>query len=108
MIRESLAMMVAGLFLHSTSALAQIPRGVELTWAASDTPNVTYRIYRSNISGTYGSTPLASVSWTSYTDYTVQAGRKYFYVVKAVDSIDHTSLSAPSNEAQARIPGLSG
>ena len=108
MIRTSLAMMIAGLFLHSTSALAQIPHSVALSWEASTTPNVTYNIYRSNTSAAYGTTPLASVSGTSYTDYAVQAGQTYFYVVKAVDSTNPNNLSSPSNEALAIIPTPSG
>ena len=108
MIRTSLAMMIAGFFLHSTSALAQIPHSVALGWEASTTPNVTYNIYRSNTSGAYSTTPLASVSGTSYTDYAVQAGQTYFYVVKAVDSTDPNNLSSPSNEAVAIIPTPSG
>src|SRR5262245_43823388 len=108
MIRTSLAMMIAGFFLHSTSALAQIPHSVALTWEASTTPNVTYNIYRSNTSGAYSATPLASVSWTSYDDSAVQAGQAYFYIVRAVDSIDPNNLSAPSNEALAIIPAPSG
>src|SRR5262245_613045 len=102
MIRTSLAMMIAG--LHSTSALAQIAPSVVLTWVASTTPNVTYNIYRSNTSGAYSSSPLASVSGTSYTDYTVQAGQTYFYVVKAMDFTNPNNLSSPSNEASAIIP----
>jgi uncharacterized protein (TIGR03437 family) len=108
MIRPSLAMMIAVFFLHSTSAFAQIPHSVDLTWRASTTPNVTYSIYRSNTSGDYSTTPLASVSGTSYTDYSVQAEQTYFYVVKAVDSTNPDNLSAPSNEAVATIPTLFG
>jgi uncharacterized protein (DUF736 family) len=81
---------------------------VDLTWVASTTPNVTYNIYRSNTSGAYSTTPLASVSGTSYTDYAVQAGQTYFYVVKAVDSTYPNDLSSPSNEALAIIPTPSG
>ena len=108
MIRTALAMMIAGFFLHSTSALAQIPHSVDLTWQASTTPNVTYNIYRSNTSGAYSTIPIASVSGTSYTDYAVQAGQTYFYVVKAVDSTNPNNLSSPSNEALAIIPTSSG
>ena len=109
MIRIFLAMMIAGFFLDSTSALAQIPHSVALTWEASTTPNVTtYNIYRSNTSGAYPTTPLASVSGMSYTDYTVQAGQTYFYVVKAVDATNPNNLSALSNEARAIIPTSPG
>jgi hypothetical protein len=108
MIRTSLAMMIAGFCLHSTSALAQSAPSVALTWVASTTPNVTYNIYRSNTSGAYSSSPLASVSGTSYTDYTVQAGQTYFYVVKAMDFTNPDNLSSPSNEASAisRTPNV--
>ena len=105
MIRTSLAIIIANFFLPSTSALAQVPHSVALTWVASTTPNVIYNIYRANTSGAYGTTPLASVSATGYTDYAVQAGQTYFYVVRAVDSTNPNNLSSPTNEVQAIIPG---
>ncbi|HZR63497.1 MAG TPA: FG-GAP-like repeat-containing protein [Terriglobales bacterium] len=108
MTRTFLAMMIAGFFLHCNSALAQISHSVTLTWGASTTPYVAYNVYRSNTSGAYNTTPLASVSATSYTDSTVQAGQIYFYVVKAVDATHPNNLSAPSNEAMAVIPASSG
>lgn len=45
MFRTSLAITIAGCFLRSTLALAQIPHSIELTWVASTTANVTYYVY---------------------------------------------------------------
>jgi hypothetical protein len=96
-------MMIAG-FLFSFSAVAQTAHSVTVNWGASTSPNVLYNVYRSNTSGVYGATALTSLSGTSYTDFAVQEGLTYFYVVRAVDAMNPNNLSAPSNEAVATIP----
>jgi len=78
------------------------PHSVSLKWTASTTPNVTYNVYRSTTSGSYSWAPLASAgAATSYTDYSVQAGVTYYYVVTAVSG---SSESGRSNETPATIP----
>jgi hypothetical protein len=75
---------------------------VSLTWVASAIPNVTYNVYRSNTSGSYSSSPVASlISGTSYIDNTVLSGQTYFYVVTAASG---GVESNHSNEVQAVIP----
>jgi hypothetical protein len=79
---------------------------VILSWTASATTGVTgYYIYRGTTSGGESSTPLnpTSLDGTRYTDESVTAGTKYYYVVKAVAS-NGVTLSAASNEASATVP----
>jgi hypothetical protein len=82
---------------------------VKLTWKASTSAGVRYNVYRSSKQGgclktnsnncqKISPSPLPS---TNYTDGTVQAGHRYFYVVKAVSS--GGPESGPSNEAQVAI-----
>lgn len=80
-----------------------VPHYVSLSWTASVTPpSVTYyNVYRSTTLGVYPSTPLASVGTaTTFTDYTVQAGVTYFYVVTAVSGTTESGYSTP---AQATV-----
>lgn len=62
---------------------------VTLNWKRVTLTAEAYNIYRSTISGNYGE-PLAyslSVnSYKEYTDYTVQKGTTYYYVITAVNS----------------------
>lgn len=80
------------------------PHRVDLTWSASQSPDVVgYNIYRSTVSGggyTKVNGPLNSD--TSYTDTTVTAGQTYFYIAKAVDGNDMESGS--SNQVQVAVP----
>ena len=96
MVRTSLAMLIAGFLLNCTSAVAQTSHSVTVNWGASSSPNVLYSVYRSNTSGSYGIIPLTSLSGTSFTDFAVQEGLTYFYVVRAVDALNPNNLSAPS------------
>lgn len=76
---------------------------VLLQWTASTTAGVTYNVFRGTSPGGESTTPLnpSPVSMTSYTDTNVTSGDTYYYTVEAVDS---AGSSAPSNEAQAKIP----
>src|ERR1700676_5017403 len=86
------------------AALAQrkSPAGhwVNLTWIASSSKITGYNIYRSDISGS-GYTKLnpSPVKEPTYLDSSVQAGKSYYYVVKAVD--EKGVESAPTNETVA-------
>lgn len=74
-----------------------------LTWRASTSPVIGYRVYRADRPndppGLIGVTPADT---TRFTDNTVEAGRTYFYVVKAFDSANKES--APSTKVTATIP----
>lgn len=76
---------------------------VSLSWTASTSTVVGYKVYRATQSGgpyaVLNSSPDPS---TTYTDSNVQAGSTYYYVVTAVDSSG--TESAYSNQAQAVVP----
>jgi fibronectin type 3 domain-containing protein len=77
---------------------------VDLTWTASTSTVSGYNVYRREQSQTSYTSKLNSslVAGTTYTDSTVEAGKAYFYVARAVDSNGVESVN--SNEAQAVVP----
>jgi len=76
---------------------------VDLKWTASTSRVVGYNVYRSEkATGPYVRLTSAPVSRTDYTDRTVQAGRTYFYRVRAVDNKGHES--SYSNQVKAVVP----
>ncbi|MDO8521604.1 MAG: fibronectin type III domain-containing protein, partial [bacterium] len=78
------------------SATAVSSSQINLSWTAStDTVSVTgYKIYRNG-----GTTPLATVTETSYSNTGLSAGTNYSYTVKAVDAAGNLSLSSASANA---------
>jgi fibronectin type 3 domain-containing protein len=96
-------MIVGAAILYVPTQLhAQTSRSVALNWVASTTPNVTYNVYRSTVSGSgYSQINASPVTTLSFTDTQVSSGTTYFYVVR---SFDGTTESANSNEAKAVIP----
>jgi fibronectin type 3 domain-containing protein len=77
-------------------------RSVALTWVASTTPNVSYKIYRGAASGGPFTFLSSAGTTTNFNDTNVQSGITYYYVVTAVDSSGNESVY--SNQAQAVIP----
>ncbi len=75
---------------------------VSLQWSApasnGGSPITEYKVYRGTTSGGESTTPIATVTTTSYTDSTVTNGQTYYYYVTAVNSVGESS---PSNEASA-------
>jgi fibronectin type 3 domain-containing protein len=73
---------------------------VALSWNASTGSSpLTYNVYRGTAAGGESTTAIASnLSGTTYTDTTAANGTKYYYVVKAVNSL---GTSGSSNEASA-------
>jgi hypothetical protein len=63
---------------------------VDLTWSAptddGGAPVTGYKVYRSQTSGSYGSSPIATVTIGSYEDSAVTNGQKYYYTIKAVNA----------------------
>jgi len=68
---------------------------VLLTWTASTTPNVTYKVYRCTISaaactssqpGNFGVPLATSIAATTYADLMVSSGATYYYALTAVDT----------------------
>jgi hypothetical protein len=80
-----------------------LPHSVDLSWTASTSVVSGYNVYRGTQSGgPYTKLNVALVGGTTFTDNTVVAGNTYFYVVTAVDNLNHESPF--SNEAKAVIP----
>ena len=100
-------------FASSANGVAQTLSGsgasnVALSWSASTTPNVTYKVYRCSISsaacvqGQPGNfTNIAgSVASLTYTDAAVSSGQTYYYALTAVDGTGVESvLSTVTNPA---------
>jgi hypothetical protein len=77
--------------------LTQQGRRVALSWTASSTPGVTYRVYRQPS----GTSPYASgVTGTTYSDANVVSGTSYTYWVTAFNGV---SESDPSNQATLTV-----
>jgi hypothetical protein len=92
-------------FLESLGGIgiAGTPHRVGLSWAPSASSVVGYNIYRGTATGGPYSkinSPLDASS--AYTDGSVQGGKTYYYVVKAVDATGMES--SPSNEVTAVVP----
>ena len=75
---------------------------VALGWTVSSGA-VSYNVYRSTVSGSFGSTPLAAgLGSTSYNDNTALNGTTYYYVVTAVNGGGESGFS---NQAAATPVG---
>jgi hypothetical protein len=91
----------------STSARKQAPSSpphkVTLSWTASVSKDVGYRVYRATRSGgPYTIIQFTPITGTSFVDSNVQAGQTYFYVVTAIDRSGVES--AYSKEISATVP----
>jgi hypothetical protein len=76
---------------------------VALTWDASTSKVIGYRVYRSESSGgSYNALNGTAISALNYSDDSVSAGTTYYYVVTAVDPSGAESVY--SNQATAVIP----
>lgn len=99
--------------VRGASAVAAGQR-IQLTWTASEYPVVAgYSIYRCTQSGQYASRPYAVVGrQASYLDTNVQAGQRYYYVVRSYDAAGnehHASAevsAATEPLAPTQTPGL--
>ncbi len=82
---------------------------VSLAWNAvtagpSNFPVAGYEVYRGTALGSYGPTPVATPSTTNWVDNTVSDGTRYFYVIRAVDTVHQGSDPAGIHESQASLP----
>ena len=66
---------------------------VGLTWAASSGAT-SYSVYRGTTAGGEGTTPIASVSTPSYNDTGLTNGTRYYYKVRATNSVGTSGLSS--------------
>jgi len=76
---------------------------VALRWRASASPVAGYNVYRAaQPGGPYSRLNGSAHPETSYTDFSVQGGRAYFYVISAVSSKGRQS--AYSNQVKVVVP----
>jgi len=76
---------------------------VHLTWGASTSQIIGYRVYRSEVSGgSFTALNGTAVTTLTYDDSTVALGTTYYYVVTAVDASGNESIH--SNQVTAVIP----
>jgi hypothetical protein len=78
---------------------------ITLTWSPPSSnggsPITGYEILRATSPGQEGSTPIATVTGTSYTDSAAVPGTTYYYVIVAVTA---AGTSVPSAEVSAELP----
>ena len=82
------------------------PHSIDLTWAApatSPVPVVGYNIYRAPDEGfSYHLLNTSPIKETKYTDWMVQSGRTYHYMIKSIDA--KGIESDPSNVITMTVP----
>jgi hypothetical protein len=80
---------------------------ITLAWVDSNpTASDTYSVYRSEVSGTYGSALASGLTSINYTDSTVIFGTTYYYVVKATRDGIESGFSAEVFEATTAASAL--
>jgi fibronectin type 3 domain-containing protein len=102
-----MTIVVAGLLGSGIFYLTARParHSVDLTWdpgAGHDSSEMRYNVYRSTQPGGPYIKIASHVAKPEYTDWLIDRGRTYYYVVKAVDRAGRESNY--SNETKAVIP----
>jgi hypothetical protein len=89
---------------RSVAAAAPQTHSVRLTWKASSSQVVGYKVYRSTSPDKFAPPSLNSalITDTSYVDTTVENSKTYYYAATAVDAKGNESPN--SNIAKAVIP----
>ena len=78
---------------------------VSLSWSASSRAT-SYSVFRGTASGAEGSAPIGQgLTGTTYVDSAVTAGTKYFYFVKAVNSVGSSAASIEVSATPAASTG---
>jgi hypothetical protein len=95
------SMSLAGDGVTSTSPTPSSHK-VHLTWNPSSTPGVSYRVYRSEVSGSSYAALTTTITALNFDDSSVSPGLTYYYVVTAVDGSGDESIH--SNEVAAAVP----
>jgi len=89
--------------LTGMGVVASSQHSVDLSWKASASAVVGYKVYRGSQSGgPYSDTSSSLDPSTTDTDSSVQAGQAYYYVVTGVDA--QGTESKYSNEVKAVVP----
>jgi len=100
---ETLSLAGSGVSSGGTNPPPPTTHTVHLTWNASSSQIIGYRVYRSEVSGTsYSALNGTTLTALSYDDSTVANGTTYYYVVTAVDASGNESVY--SNQTTAVIP----
>jgi fibronectin type 3 domain-containing protein len=90
-------------FIVTSAPSPAIQHHALLSWIASGSPVIGYKVYRGTQSGgPYALLSTGSINAETFTDATVTSGQTYFYVVTAMSSAGLES--AFSNEVAAVIP----
>jgi fibronectin type 3 domain-containing protein len=76
---------------------------VAVSWAGS-AGATSYSVYRATAPGGQGTTPVGTVTGTSFTDTGLTNGTRYYYKVRAANAVGSSGLSA---EVSA-VPGTTG
>ena len=99
-------LLFAYLLLPISTGCSPKPHSIDLTWAApatSPVPVVGYNIYRAPDEGfSYHLLNTSPIKETKYTDWMVQSGRTYHYMIKSVDA--NGVESDPSNVITMKVP----
>lgn len=77
---------------------------VDINWAASTSPNVTYNVNRATVSGGPYTVIASNVNALTWRDYFVTPGTTYYYVVDAVDVNNNISPHSAEQAATALTP----
>lgn len=78
-------------------------QSVNLSWHASTSDVIGYRVYRSETSGSgFSALNGTAITAVNYTDSSVSSGTTYYYVVTAINSAGEESVY--SNQATAVVP----
>jgi hypothetical protein len=89
--------------LSGTGFQPPISHSVTLSWVPSTSTVIGYNAYRAGVSGgAYSKLNSSPVTTAQLTDFSVQSGQTYYYVVTSVDSNNVESIY--SNEVPATIP----
>jgi Protein of unknown function (DUF1573)/Abnormal spindle-like microcephaly-assoc'd, ASPM-SPD-2-Hydin len=86
-----------------TPPVGSSKHAVDLSWGASKSEVIGYRVYRSEVSGTsYAPLNGTALNALNFIDTTVIGGTTYYYVVTAVDA---AGVESPySNQVTAAVP----
>jgi hypothetical protein len=89
--------------LSASSAAATVAHSVTLSWTPTTSTVAGYNVYRSTVSGgPYAQLDSSIVAADGFTDFAVQGGQTYYYVVTSVTS--GGLASADSSQVSVSVP----
>lgn len=90
-------------FTGSVQLMAGDKHSVTLAWNGMQSPSITFRVYRSTISGSGYQMIQSQISGLRFTDLNVKNSTIYYYVITAYDSSTKTE-SGFSSQMVAVVP----